>query len=213
MPTSLTSKKQPSEAQVRRVRTLTEEAVESVLEEKDTFTADQLQAVHSNGGLYKQEFAAIFWAFVLSFSRRQLAVVRPLRAQQTGLIPAGWTVEKDELEGDINITKLDFSYCPVVKVAKVDGSAILREAAEQDVIGSLGFAKVVLDAQKEGKDIIPTELRGKIDIILPRTVLRDACTNCRVPSLVWDGGQWLLTFFFLLGDFGAGRRTIRRLRG
>ena len=132
-------------------------------------------------------------------------MVSPLSAMETGLIPEGWgwTVEKDDLEGDINLAKLDFDYCPVSDEVTLD-----RADKVEGLVGSLGFAKIVLDAQKEGKDIIPAELRSRVYIVCSRTVIRDGYGYHRVAALV-GGGPWVIRWLHLSEGFFPEDRLVR----
>lgn len=67
---SLTSSS-ASKEKIRRVRTLTEEALEEGI-----FTQDELQCVHANGGEYKREYTI----FVHEFARRKTASSSPIPA-------------------------------------------------------------------------------------------------------------------------------------
>lgn len=132
--------------------------------------------------------------------------IKPLAAMETGLVPKGWTVESDDLEGDIDPTKLDFGYSPCGEdESSISGDTMLkRTKATANTIGSLGFGADVLKAQKEGKDIIPPELKGKKYIILPKTILRDDDGSRRVGCLLGGGGQWVLPFLWIdVGGFGS----------
>ena len=61
----------------------------------------------------------------------------------------------------------------------------------------MGSGKLVLDKQKEGKDIIPVELRGKVYILLTRTVLRRRSGSRCVLYLRWDGKRWVVDVYWL----------------
>lgn len=147
---------------------------------------------------------------LMKYANKARGILKPVRAQDTGLVPEGWTVDFDELEGDVDLTKLDFSYCPVNdndKDGLISGDTMLKRAKQIQAIGSLGFAKLVLDAQKEGKDVIPPELRGKVYIICSRTGLRDSYRGQHVPFLHWGGERWVLHFSWL--DFSRFFRHVR----
>lgn len=110
--------------------------------------------------------------------------VKIVCAQDTGLVPNGWTVESDDVESAIDLAKLDFTYSPCGEDEDyIFGDEMLKRAKAAKALGSLGFAKLVLDAQAEGRDIIPTYLPGMNHIILPRTVLRDLQGYLCVPDL------------------------------
>ena len=135
----------------------------------------------------------------------------PICAQDTGLVPSGYIVESEDLEGDINLVNLDFG-----TFAGVDGDgdsvtvdSMVARSKEVQAIGSLGFARLVLDAQKEGKDIIPAELRGKVYIILPRTILvhRDGF-RCAA-FLIWHSERWVVLVSWLGTRFNRNVRFVR----
>lgn len=106
---SLTSKKPASKDQARRVRALSMEAIEKVLDNNEGFSHDELQVVHANAAPYKHDLAASFTAFVHSYAKKLLGIVTPIAAKDTGLVPQGWKVKKDKPEGDVDLTKLDYS--------------------------------------------------------------------------------------------------------
>ncbi|MEK7617667.1 MAG: hypothetical protein AAB410_00815 [Patescibacteria group bacterium] len=138
-------------------------------------------------------------ASITKFSKRASGICTPVRAEETGLVPSGYTVESDDLEGDIDIANLDFDTCPVREGDGdwVSGDTMMARAKQVKAIGSLGFGKLVLDKQKEGKDIIPVELRGKVYILLTRTVLRRRSGSRCVLYLRWDGKRWVVDVYWL----------------
>jgi hypothetical protein len=152
-------------------------------------------------------------ASIVKFSKRASGIVTPVRAQDTGLIPEGWTVESDSPEGDVNLAKLDFTVCPVRDGDGdwVGGETMLKRAVEVKAIGSLGFGKMVIDAQKEGKDIIPVELRGKVYIILPRTILLVRDRYRRVAYFYWSdkAAEWVMSFYYVGYSFNRDDRFVR----
>ena len=87
---------------------------------------------------------------------------------------------------------------------------MLERAAKEQAIGSLGFAKELLKAQDEGKEIFPVESRGKHYFVMPLTVLLDDDVGLRVAYFRWHGGRWVLRFFWLDdGFFDSGARLVR----
>jgi hypothetical protein len=146
---------------------------------------------------------------IVLFSKKASGIFTPIKAQDTGLVPAGWKVISDDLEPEINLAKLDLNYCPVHDDESViNGDTLLKRAKEVNVLGSLGFAKLVLDAQKQGKDIIPPELRGKY-IVCSRTILQGDNGSQRVACLYWNGEQWVLNFYWLRSCFYRNARLPR----
>lgn len=205
---SLTSEQKPSKGQVRQVQTLTAAAVEKTLDEKGGFTADQLQAIHANGGWFKKEFAVAYRAFVLDFARKALAMITPIRAQDTGFVPAGWGVQSDDLEGGINLANLDYSSCPVRDgETYVNGDNMPKRLA--GAYGSLGFAAALLKLQDEGKEIFPVESRDKHHFVMPRTILLDSFRNRRVTYFRWQGKYWMLFIGWVDDCFSSNCRFIR----
>src|SRR5579864_3314284 len=65
----------------------------------------QFQAALSYPGTELEDEIA---ASITKFSKRASGIYTPVRAEETGLIPEGYTVESDDLEGDINVANLDF---------------------------------------------------------------------------------------------------------
>ncbi len=151
-------------------------------------------------------------ASIVKFSKRASGIVTPVRAQDTGLIPEGWTLEAEELEGDVELGKVDYSYCPVHEGEEwVNGTTMLKRAVEQKAVGSLGYAAELLKAQKEGKEIFPVESRGKEYFIMPRTRLLDRSRRRHVAYFCWRGiaSGWVLDFCW--ADHGSSFRSRGRL--
>lgn len=148
-------------------------------------------------------------AVIVRFAKKANGIITPVSAQDTGLIPAGWTVESDSLEGDINLANLDYSSCPVQEGdgGYVNGDTMLARAG--NAYGSLGFAAALLKAQKEGKEIFPVESRGKHYFIMPRTILLGGRRGRRVACFDWDGRRWVLGFRWLGVSFDDGDRFVR----
>lgn len=125
-------------------------------------------------------------------------IVTPVPASQTGLTPTGssaegYTLHEDSPEGqiDIGMSVLDFSLGPVWEEQEewVDLDTMLRRAAQVRAYGSLGFAKLILEAQKEGRNIIPRELRKPgVVILLPRTTFQNKVGKRGVACLDAGGG-------------------------
>lgn len=135
-------------------------------------------------------------------------IITPVRAQDSGLVPNGWEVKSDNLEGDINLANLDYSSCPVqAGELYVSGDTMLARAG--NAYGSLGFAAALLKAQVEGKEIFPIRSRGKHYFLMPRTILLDGNRRRRVACFGWDGGQWVLGFSDLDDDFDDDGRFVR----
>ena len=120
-------------------------------------------------------------------------IVNCLPAGRTSLVPAGYKVISDHNTG-IDLAKLDFSYCPLQRRGEfcLSTRALLSRAAEQEAVGCLGFAKVAFDAQEEGKDIIPRELRLENYILLTETVLRRFGFRYMGYMDSTPGGKWYL---------------------
>ena|GEM_PF-5308265 len=150
-------------------------------------------------------------ATIIKFYRMAAGIGVPLRAEDTGLVPNDWTVYSEELEGEINLAKLDFGYSPFPPGrSSISGNVMLKCAEEAGAIGSLGFARIAIDAEKRGEHIIPPEFHGERYIILPRTVLREHGT-LYVACLRHAGMGLLLNFKSLAIGFILGA-TILRIR-
>lgn len=130
-------------------------------------------------------------ATVVRFAKRVSGIFTPLPAQETGLVPEGWDVVSDNLETEIDVTMLDFTSRPLQEDEEWIGIVTMIERIG-NAYGSLGFAKLMLDAQEEGRDIIPVKRRGLV-YILPRTILRDRMGARGVGFLGWDL-LWALDF-------------------
>ncbi len=219
MSTLLTSKKNATEAQFRRVRNLTQEAIEAANLEQAGFTHDDMQAIHANAAPYKKELAVAFIAFLTSFTKKLLGIATPVPADKTSLIPNGWTVKvresvpQDFPESDVDLSKLDYSLCPVRGSEEhINGTTMMARAREDKAIGSLGLAAVLLKAQDEGKEIFPVESRGKHYFIMPLTELQGVIGFGYVAYFRWSRGErrWVLGFGWLGRSFVRDGRFVRR---
>ena len=147
-------------------------------------------------------------ALLVRFSKKVRSIVTPVRAEDTGFVPGGWTVKSDNLEGDISLANLDYSSCPVREGdSYVGGDTMLERAG--NAYGRLGFAAALLKAQEEGKEIFPVESRGKHYFIMPRTILLDGGRYREVAYFDWDGERWVLNFDWLGSYFGGSGRFVR----
>ncbi len=147
---------------------------------------------------------------VNSTERQGGNIVRPLRAQDTGLVPEGWTVEADDLEGEIDLTKLDFSL-PVIRDGEiwVNGDTVRKRAAEAKAYGSLGFAYELLKAENEGKNVFPVVPIGKhYFLVFPRTVLRDRNGIRVMHSINFHNRRWGIDPYLMGGRFRDFARFI-----
>ena len=173
---------------------------------KLNFSAKQWQVVVENGGQLQDQAMEL----VKKLVKKASGIVTPVRAKDTGLVPKGWEVESDNLEGDISLANLDYSLCPVWEGEPyVSSDTMLERAVEAKAYGSLGFAAVLLKEQDEGKEIFPVESRGKHYFVMPRTVLLGDGRDCEVAYFDWDGGRWVLGFYCLVPYFSGRGRFVR----
>ena len=218
MSQSLTSNAAATRKQALRVGQLTSEALKGVLDKmSETFSQAELQAVHENGGQYKQELAAAFGPnlleFIHVFVRKVLGLVTPLRARKTGLISDDLCVwfkgrdEQDFPEGELLLSNLTAELLIGGEVW-IHGDEVLQRAEAAGAIGSLGFAKVVLDLQREGGNIPALDVVAIGSyIILPRTIMREHGdpNGYGVYILIPRNlGGWKLSFRWLESGFPPG---------
>ncbi len=138
--------------------------------------------------------------------REHIGIVIPLSAIETELIPNRWSVESDDLEGAVHTAELDFSFslCKSNE-SYIIGDMVIERAKSHSVLGSLGLAKIILDEQVAGRQIIPAQLQGVRQVIFPRTILRDVNGDRNFAYLRWCAG-WVLGFVrvdhsrFVFGD-------------
>ncbi len=143
---------------------------------------------------------------IVEFSKRASGIFTLMAAKDTGLVRDGWTIESDD-PCNVDVAKLDYSYCPVkAGEGSINGTVLLERACG---IGCLGFGKLVLDEQKAGRNVIPVELQGKIYIPLTRTILRNRYDDRYVPCLHWNGSEWCVIFFWLDDRFNSDARLVR----
>lgn len=190
----------PSEPQVGKVHERLLAAAR-----KSGVTPQQFQeALGYPGTGLEDELLAVF----VRFAKKVSGIITPIRAQDTGLIPNGWTVESDNLEGDINLANLDYSSCPVREgESYVSGDTMLQRAG--NAYGSLGFVAALLKAQDEGKEIFPVESRGKHYFVMPRTILLSDGRRRGVAYFRWGGERWVLRFGWLVSRFRVHARFVR----
>lgn len=156
-----------------------------------------------------KEFAANFVSKYHVPNKELSGIITPVRAQDTGLVPNYCTVESDNLEGDINLANLDYSFCPLREGE--DGWVEIDTILERVGVayGSLGFAAALLKAQEQGKEIFPVESRGKHYFIMPRTVLNDLLLHHRkLAYFHWFSERWVLDFYWIGYDSRNGARFV-----
>ncbi len=149
---------------------------------------------------------------IIKYSNKASGIVTPISALETGLVPSGWVVVSDDLEGDIDIANLDFGYSPCeASESYISGDNMLKRATATKAIGSLGFAKYVLDEQAAGRQVIPEELQGQKYIICFRTILEGSSGRRHVAYLRWVGEQWVVGFRWIDSGFDSSD-VVPRLR-
>ncbi|MDP3993653.1 MAG: hypothetical protein U1C57_02995 [Candidatus Doudnabacteria bacterium] len=145
---------------------------------------------------------------------KALGIIIPIRAQDTGLVPEGWGVRKDRLEGRVELAKLNYLSGCFVKAPEiyVSGEIMTKRALELGAIGSLGLAAGLLEAQKKGKIIFPVESGvKKHNFVMPCTELDDEGGDASVAYFYWNrcGGGWKLGLRSLVGYFYPRDRFLR----
>ena len=128
------------------------------------------------GTAMEEEIAAI----LLKYTKMAHGIVTPVSAEDTGLIPKGYSVyvtpqgvRKDRLEGDVELGNVEY-ICPLRDYDGdyIDGEVMLERSVELKAIGSLGYAFALLKAQEQGKEIFPVESRRSLhNINMPLTEL------------------------------------------
>ncbi|MFA6306632.1 MAG: hypothetical protein WCV70_01965 [Patescibacteria group bacterium] len=147
---------------------------------------------------------------VLRAGKSVSGVIAPLKAQDTGLVHKGWSVESDNPEGKINLVNLDYSFCPVQKDQPfISSSTMFRLADEVQAYGSLGLAAILLKEQAEGKEIFPVESRDEHYFIMPRTILLNGDRRRGVVYFYWNCRLWALNIHWLDDVFDGDDRFIR----
>lgn len=181
---------------------------------KSGVTSQQFQvALAYPGTELEDELLAVF----VRFAKKVRGIITPVSAEDSGLIPNGWTVRvkdgvrQDFPEGEVDLAKLDYSICPVQDGDDhyVNGDTMLQRAIKAKAYGSLGFAAVLLKEQKEGKEIFPVESRGKYYFIMPLTELFDGRRDHRVACFDWGDERWVLSFPWLDSNFNDNARFVR----
>ncbi len=143
-------------------------------------------------------------AVIRKYANKVRGIVTPVRAEDTGLMPNGYSVyvtkdgvRKDRLEGDVELANVDY-ICPLRDGDGdyISGEVMLQRSIEMKAIGSLGYAFALLKAQEEGKEIFPVESRGKHYFIMPLTEVLDVSRSRRVAYFNWHerSRRWVLSF-------------------
>jgi hypothetical protein len=172
---------------------------------KSGITSGQFQIALAHPGTELEDGIA---ALIVQFANKAGGIITPVRAQDTGLVPGGWSVESDNLEGNISIANLDYSSCPVrAGESHVSGHVVLARAGNAH--GSLGFAAALIRAQDRGEEIFPVKSRGRHCFLMPRTILLDDYRNRRVSYFNWRDERWVFYFRWLDSDFDGDDRFVR----
>ncbi len=157
-------------------------------------------------------------AILVKYSKMARGIVTPVRAEDTGLMPQGYSVyltpqgvRKDRLEGDVELANVDY-ICPLRDDDGdyIGGEVMLQRSVELKAIGSLGYAFALLKAQEQGKEIFPVESRGKHYFIMPLTELLGDDRGRRVACFGWHGKslRWVLFFRWVGGVFARRGRFV-----
>ncbi len=162
-------------------------------------------------------------------------ILVPVKAEETGLVPEGWRVKADNPESGIDQFRLYFfSLRGVCMTYDEDdyaegrpdkdgrdtvgdddphgGPEILERAlGEHGAIGSLGFGKLVLDAQTLGEKILTPERKDGTYcppdsiIPLPLTILVDDEGTERIAQLMRkEAGLWQIEWVYFNEDWPFG---------
>lgn len=163
------------------------------------------------GKLHERMLSAACKSGVARFVKKASGIITPASAQNTSLIPRGWRVKEDDLEGDVSLANLDYSTSPVwAGESYVPGDWMLNRV--DNAYGSLGFSAALLKAQNEGKEIFPVKSRGKHYFVMPRTILLDRHQDRQVACFEWRGKSWKLFFKWLGVDNGIFYGNARFVR-
>lgn len=136
----------------------------------------------------EEELSSVFFWF----AKRMRGIITPVCAQDTGLIPKGWTLESDSLEGDIDLANLDLSSrLTQGSEWQIRVEEILTRAG--DAYGSLGFVAALIKEKEKGREIFPVRFRRHC-FVMPRTVLLDERRRRRVACFFHDFTQWCYKF-------------------
>ena len=117
-------------------------------------------------------------------------------------IPKGWKIESDVEPSKIK----DFDFVSFLKKGEdyIGGTELQKRAEELNANLGMADAEYLLEHQ----NLIPAELQDKY-LIFAGTVLRDSDGRFRVPCLYWDGGRWVLSFYWLVSGFSDLGRLAR----
>lgn len=182
---------------------------------KLNLSLDNWQTVVENGGLFQDQVVEVVKKLV---KKKASGIVTPRRAEETGLIPSGWSVyvtpegvRKDRPEGDVDLARLDY-VCPLRQEDGdwISGETMLQRAVELKAIGSLGFAAGLLKAQEEGKEIFPVKSRDREYFIMPLTELLVGIGDRDVAYFDWGAWseRWVLHFAWVGNHFFRPARFV-----
>ncbi|MDP2709474.1 MAG: hypothetical protein Q8O93_05565 [bacterium] len=142
---------------------------------------------------------------IVQFAEKVNHFVTPVSAINTGLVPDGWKIVSDDLEGNISLDNLDYSISPPERCVETAKGTILSRHADT-AYGSLGLAAILLKKQEEGKEIFPVESRGVYFFVMPRTILLKSYKEEFISFFRWEdeSKKWIHDYTELSVSFGHG---------
>lgn len=155
---------------------------------------------------------------VLRNAGKVSCIVTPVCAEETGLVPADFSVYRDSPEKRVDFAKLYYGWSPVLsREGSVTGDIMLKRVKEaKGIIGSLGFAAILVEAQKGGFRIFPAQSREprdqKQEFVMPLTLLLDKEKHLVLFVFVQDdSGLWVPRPRWVDSHFRSYHRCVRSL--
>lgn len=113
----------------------------------------------------------------------------------------GWSLLENKNQGIASVKDLELYSCLKGGEGFITGDVMIERA---EVVYGQEDAEWLLEHQKE----IPKEWQGHY-IVFTGTVWQDSDGDRLVACLRWDGGRWVLDFFWLVFDWFSAVRLVR----
>lgn len=111
------------------------------------------------------------------------------------LVPKNWTVATWSW-APFDLSRLEYVNLCLEREGQVKGVTVQRRATAVGAVGTLLFARAVLNAQDRGVQIIPQELQSE-QVFLFGTIVRHPSGRHLVPYMDFVGKKWGLYYAWL----------------
>jgi hypothetical protein len=141
----------------------------------------------------------------------ETSIITPAAASESGLVPEGWKVIADKVSDPFDLSDLDFSYDAFCRRgSEIDNHSLIERYEGIGAFGGLWFVRLVINEQEQGRDVVPPELKGKANFLLPDTILEAKGGGVVIPGITAPYRKlWHPAFFLLNNRFGSYNRLLR----